>query len=370
MKTIAVEALVPGMVVARDVYTRNGQLIVSEGTKLTLDIIMKFTNWGIFAISIEEPTFSQKDQQEKLIAAQISVAHDRVVGITENIFANNDTGAIDPDLLRGMVGDLDNQLELNSNVLLNLSHLKSYDNYVYLHSVNVCVLTLIIGKKLKLSVNELHDLGLAAVLHDYGMIRLDSAIFNHERRLTDAEWLKIKGHPYDGYEMLKKSGAFNEAILAGILDHHERLDGSGYPNSKNGDRIHLFGKIIAVADVYDACISPRKHRPRLTPNEALKNLLGQAHLFDINILKAFVAAMAVYPIGCFVRLNTGEIGKVIGINDSSPFRPEIRIVLDRQRQKLEPPIRINLLDEEYVHTYIAETLSGSELDEVYRLLEE
>jgi len=170
--------------------------------------------------------------------------------------------------------------------------------------------------------------------------------------------------------MLKKSGAFNEAILAGILDHHERLDGSGYPNSKNGDRIHLFGKIIAVADVYDACISPRKHRPRLTPNEALKNLLGQAHLFDINILKAFVAAMAVYPIGCFVRLNTGEIGKVIGINDSSPFRPEIRIVLDRQRQKLEPPIRINLLDEEYVHTYIAETLSGSELDEVYRLLEE
>lgn len=369
MKTLKLEALVPGMKVARDVYERSGLLVVSAGTTLTMDLISKLANWNLIELQVDEPAATLKDEQEKVLSAQIAVAHDRVIGITENIMAADESN-IDPDVLRGMVGDLDSQIELSSNVLLNLSHMKNYDNYLYAHVVNVCVLSLIIAKELRLKDEQIRELGQAALLHDYGMVRLERSIYDHERALTDEEWEKIKTHSFEGYQMLKNAGNFSDDILSGVLDHHERLDGSGYPSRKKGDQIHIFGKIIAAADVYDACISMRKHRQRMTPREALKYMMDNLGLFDVNILRAFISSMAIYPIGSFVKLNTGEIAKVIGIHHGKPFRPEIRIMLDRNRQKLEIPIRIDLDLEEFMRTYIEETLERSVLEELYPLLQE
>lgn len=369
MNTVKIEALVPGMVVSRDIYNQSGLLIISEGTKLTSEYINKLINLNISEISVEDPSASVIEQQEAVIAAQMSAAHDRMIGITENILTQGNAETIDPELLQGMVGDLDSQIELSSNVLLNLSHMKTYDNYLFAHAVNVCVLSLIIGKAIKLPEDQLRELGLSALLHDYGMIQLDRSVYDHDRKLTEEEWEKIKSHPCFGYDMLKASGNFTERLLLGVLDHHERYDGSGYPAAKSGDEIGLFGKIIAVADVYDACVSLRKHRPRLTPHEALKNLLGNSKLFDLQILKAFLTAMAIYPIGSIVKLNSGEIAKVVGINHGQPFRPDIRIIIDRKGNCLEMPVRLNLIEEEYSHTYIQEIVGGAALEAVYAQLE-
>lgn len=368
MKTIKLEAAVPGMILASDIFNASGLLIAGKGTKLTADYIYKLSNWDIPEIPIEELTFSITEEQEKAITSQLTVAHDRVIEMAENVFLNQNSSQIDPELLLGMVGDLDSQIELNTNVLLNLSHIKTYDNYLFAHVVNVCMLSMIIGKSIKLSPEQLNELGLAALLHDYGMIRLDRAIYDHDRKLSATEWEQVKEHPKMGFDMLQSSGNFSDAILQAVLEHHERYDGSGYPSGKHGGKISLYGKIIAIADVYDACVSVRKHRPRLTPHAALKNLLSNSNLFDLTLLKSFLTAMAIYPVGSIVKLNSGETARVVGINHGQPFRPEIRILFDRNQTKINPPIRINLLEKDYAHTYIMEILDGPELEKIYHML--
>lgn len=369
MRLAQVSALVPGMILAKDIFQNNGILLVNKDTVLTAELITKLKFWGFDEVEIEEPPISLKDQQEAAIAPQIAAAHERVVGITENLMSANDAKDIDTNLLRGMIGDLDSQIELNTNVLLNLSHIKTHDNYLFSHVTNVAILAMIIGKEMKLSEEELKELGLAALLHDFGMTRIDSNIYDKSQPLSPEEWVEIKRHPDYSMEMLKQSGGFSEEVLRGVHEHHERIDGSGYPRGIKGPDIHLFGKIIAVADVYDACISPRKHRKRMTPYDALKNLLSQPHLFDIQILKSFVTCMAIYPIGSFVKLNTGQVAKVIGINHGAPFRPEIRIYQDQNGELLKPPIRINLFDGQYIQTYIQNTLEADEAEKIYELIE-
>lgn len=369
MKLVQVSILVPGMVLAKDVMQSNGILLLNKDTVLTAELITKLKFWGFTEVEVEEPLLSLKDQQEAALAPQIAAAHDRVVGITENIMSSGDAKDLDANLLRGMVGDLDSQIELNTNVLLNLSHIKTHDNYLFSHVTNVAILAMIIGKELKLKDQELKDLGLSALLHDFGMTQIDRNLYDKSQSLSPDEWLEIKRHPVYSLELLQQSGRFSEAVLRGVHEHHERMDGSGYPQGIRGSDIHLFGRIIAVADVYDACISPRKHRKRMTPYEALKNLLSQPHLFDINILKSFVASMAIYPIGSFVKLNTGETAKVIGINQGAPFRPEIRIYLAPNGELVKPPVRINLADEQYIQTYIHSTLEREESEKIYEMLE-
>ncbi len=369
MKLVKVSTLVPGIVIAKDVLQDNGVLVLNEGTCLTAELITKLKYWGFAEVMVEDPKPSLQEQQEALIAPKIAEAHDRMVGITQNLMSADNVKEADPFVLRGMVGDIESQIDLNSNLLLNLSHLKTYDCYLFSHIVNVCALSVIIGRELKMSSDELKELGMAALLHDFGMTKIDPAIYNKESQLTPEQWQEIRKHPDYGCELLSGND-FSPEVLQGIQQHHERINGSGYPNGLKGPEISQFGKIIAVADVYDACISPRKYRKRFTPYEALKTLLGDSHLFEIKILKAFIASMAIYPIGSFIRLNTGEIAKVIGINHGSPFRPEIRIYLDSSQQKLDESVRINLVDEEYTQTYIQETLEGSEIEKVYQILEQ
>lgn len=369
MKLVQVSALVPGMILAKDIMQNNGILLLNQDTILTAELITKLKFWGFYEVEVEEPPISLKDQQEAAIAPQIAAARDRVVDITQNIMTSGDAKDIDQNLLRGMVGDLDSQIDLNTNVLLNLSHIKTHDNYLFSHVTNVAILAMIIGKELKLSEQEQKDLGLAALLHDFGMTKVNNSIYDKSHALSPEEWAEIKQHPDHSVELLKQSGSFPEAILRGVHEHHERIDGSGYPRGIKGSDIHLFGKIIAVADVYDACISPRIYRKRMVPYQALKNLLGQPHLFDIKILKSFVACMAIYPIGSIIKLNTGETAKVIGINQGAPFRPEIRIYLAQNGEMVKPPVRINLFDGQYIQTYIQNTLEQEESEKIYEMIE-
>jgi HD-GYP domain-containing protein (c-di-GMP phosphodiesterase class II) len=370
MKLIRVSALVPGMIVAKDIFDTTGLLMLNEGSILTAELITKLEYWGLEEAFIEEPSPSLKEQQEIAITPQIKAAHERAIDLTGNLMSTPDIKDGDSLIFKGMVGDIESQIQLNSNVVLNLCHLKIHDNYLYSHAVNVSIVAMIIGRELRLDDITLKNLGLAALLHDFGMTKIDKSVYDQIRKLTAEEWAEIKRHPVYGYELLSGSEDISEEVLLGIRQHHERFNGSGYPDGLSGESIHLFGRIIAVADVYDACLSLRKHRQRMTPYETLKNLLGESRLFDIKILKALVTSMAIYPIGSFVKLNTGEVAKVIGINHGFPFRPEIRIYLDRNHQTLEKPIRINLADEEYTQTYIQETLDYEESEKMYTMLEE
>jgi HD-GYP domain-containing protein (c-di-GMP phosphodiesterase class II) len=369
MKTIKISALVPGMIVAKDIFDASGLLMLNEGTILSTELIKKLEYWGLDETYIEEPSPSLREQQEQAIIPQMKIAHERAINLTGSLLSKPELGDGDSLIFKGMIGDIASQIDLNSNILLNLSHLKTHDDYLYSHAVNVSIVAMIIGRELRMNESTLKNLGLAALLHDVGMVRIDKSIYNKDGQLNDEEWAEIKRHPEYGYEMLSGNEDFDEEVLLGVKQHHERINGKGYPEGRSGDNIHLFGKIIAISDVYDACISSRKHRQRMTAYEALRNLLGESALFDIRILKALVTSMAIYPIGSYIRLNTGEVAKVIGINHGFPFRPEIRIYLDRSRNKLEKPVRINLTDEEYTQTYIQETLNHEESEEMYMMFD-
>lgn len=370
MKSVKVTALVPGMIIGKDLYHSSGRLMLNEGCLLTAELITKMEYWGFTEVITEETPLSLREQQDELVAPQIAAAHVRVVNMAEELMSSPERKEGDLLLLKSMISDLDSQISLNSNVLLNLSFLNTQNNYLFSHATNVSVVAMIIGRELKLDKAVVKNLGLAALLHDYGMVKIDPQIYEQTQELTPEQWGELKRHPEYGYELLAASKDFSEEILNGIRQHHERVDGSGYPWNLQGEQIGLFGRIIAVADVYDACVSPRKHRHRMTPYESLKCLLSDSKVFDIKILKALISSMAIYPIGSFVRLNTGEIAKVVGINHGFPFRPEIRIYCDRNKNKLEKPIRINLSNEEYTQTYIQETLDGAESDVMHQLLGE
>jgi HD-GYP domain-containing protein (c-di-GMP phosphodiesterase class II) len=370
MEKVDNTSLVPGMVVAKDIFDKYCTLLVGKGTTLNEEMVERLQKGEYTDFYVENLSAEVKDQHEKILERRISADHSRVINtVSQNLLAATENNALDLDIIKLMVGDIQSQIEISSNVLLSLSHVKACDIYLFSHLVNVSVLALIIGRQLKLSDRDLEDLGMTALLHDTGMVKIDRAVFEHERKLSPGEWAEIKKHPLYSVELLENSGSFSANIVDGIMDHHERMDGSGYPNCKKGLDISYFGKIIAVADVYDACISPRKYRNRLTPRQALKNLLGESYLFDLEILRAFVAAMAIYPIGSYVRLNTGVIAKVVGCNKNEPFRPEVRIILDNTKRKLPQSIRLNLMAEENIRYYIEATLEKEQLKSLYSLLE-
>jgi HD-GYP domain-containing protein (c-di-GMP phosphodiesterase class II) len=365
-------ALVPGMILARDIFDlKSNLLIVSAGVTLTGELIDQLQQFPKIDIYVQELSAALQDEHEKLLMAKMDVSHERIIERVQNLMAHAGDQTPDPEELRLMVGDLEEQIELSSNVLLNLSHIKVYDDYLYAHVVNVAILALMIGKQLHLIPNDLHDLGIAALLHDYGMVKLDHSIYDHNRRLTGEEWEQVKRHPQYGVEMLQKTDQISPAILTGVAEHHERMDGSGYPCQKQGAELSLFGKIIGVADVYDACISHRKYRDLLTPHFTLKKLLSEPHQFDLEVLKAFVAVMSIYPIGSYVRLNTGEIGKVVGCNPNEPFRPDVRVILDRDQQKIKAPFRLKLNTAELRQKcFITGSLEEEQLRLLRALLEE
>jgi HD-GYP domain-containing protein (c-di-GMP phosphodiesterase class II) len=363
--------LAPGMVLARDVYDRNTKvLIVSAGITLTGELVDRLRQYPKMEIFVKDLTAELQDEHEKRIWAKMDFSHQRTLTRAKNILANAGEHPPDPTLLNLMVNDLIEQIELSTNVLLNLSHIKVYDDYLYSHVVNVAMLALIIGKQLRLKPDEQHNLGIAALLHDYGMVKLDREVYDHSRDLSPEDWEQVKQHPAYGVEMLQNAEQITPEILRGVLEHHERLDGSGYPYQKRDQDLGWFGRIIAVADVYDACISKRKYRDPLTPTLTLQTLLRGSQLFDLQVLQAFVAAMSIYPIGSFIRLNTGEIGKIVGCNQNEPFRPDIQVLFNCELRKITHPYRLRLVAEENQQCFIKGYLEGEDLQTVRTILGE
>ncbi|NIS59930.1 MAG: HD domain-containing protein [Proteobacteria bacterium] len=203
--------------------------------------------------------------------------------------------------------------------LLGLASIKNYDGYTYNHSVNVSIYSLAVGARLGFPKKILAELGLAALLHDVGKARIPDAILKKPDKLSEVEWEMIRSHPMSGFEEILEYHQFAEVhprILSGIFDHHLNFNITGYPSLKRKKKQTLFGRIIALADVYDAMTTPRCYRKRVySPVDALKLMWREcgAH-FDPTLFKVFVNVIGVYPIGSLVQLDDDEMGIVSNIN--------------------------------------------------------
>jgi len=207
----------------------------------------------------------------------------------------------------------------------NLYEINCYDDYTYVHCLDTAIMSIFLGKSINLGPNIMRTIGLSAILHDIGKTKISSSIINKKGKLTPEEYNIVKQHPKLGYDSLRESGLKDTGILYGVLYHHERYDGKGYPSGLKGRDINYIAKIISVCDVYTAIAANRSYRSRFSPNEAYEYILGGAGtFFDPVIITKFKETFSIYPIGCPVKLSNGITGNVLRQNKNFPDRPVIK----------------------------------------------
>ena len=226
-------------------------------------------------------------------------------------------------------------------IMLNTIHVS--DHYLFQHSLNVSIYAIMLGTALGYTYDQLRVLGLGAMLHDIGKTLVPQEILLKPDKLTEEEMRIMRRHPEDGFRMLKDNPNIPLIAAHCALQHHERLDGSGYPRGMKGDEIHDYAKLLGIVDTFDAMTTHRVYKPAALPHEAVEVLYaGAGRLYDAHMIQLFRDRVAIYPPGTTVELNTGEIGIVVDINASLPHRPVVRIITDENGQELKEPYEIDI----------------------------
>ncbi len=224
--------------------------------------------------------------------------------------------------------------------LLGLTAIKNHDEYTFQHCVNVSILSISLGQRLGFSKKMLGELGVAAILHDLGKASVPGWVLNKPGRLTAEEWKLMTDHPVQGVKMISKLRGLNDLALRSMIvafEHHLNVDASGYPKMAGHLQMSLFSRIVAIVDCFDAMTAHRSYRKTpFTPYEALHHMLIEnREKFDPLLIKAFVNTVGMYPAGTVVLLDTNEIAVVITHNSQDIFRPKVKVVADRNRQKVD-----------------------------------
>lgn len=234
---------------------------------------------------------------------------------------------VDAENAMPLVEEIAHSVMRNPGALIGLARLKTADDYTYMHSVAVCALMIALSRKLGLDDDKTREAGLAGLLHDIGKMAVPSAILNKPGKLTDAEFISVKEHPEAGYKMLLEAKGVGKIALDVCLHHHEKIDGSGYPNRLSGDQISLYAKMGAICDVYDAITSNRPYKQGWCPAESLGKMSewSKGH-FDPVVFQAFIKSIGIYPVGTLVRLQSGRLGVVVEQQiGKSLLLPKIRV---------------------------------------------
>jgi len=251
--------------------------------------------------------------------------------------------SLDTARARQLVAEMAQSITRTPNAMLWLSNMKKRDEYTSIHCLNVCVLALTFGRAMGLEAKELETLGLGALLHDVGKMKVPLEILNKPGKLTREEFQIIKLHTLDGYNILSAQGDISAEILDIVVSHHERIDGSGYPCGTQGDFIDTLSQITSIVDVYDAITSDRCYHDGMTPHDAMKLIYHWAgDSFDIELIDAFIQCLGIYPVGSVIGLKSGEFGVVVTATEHANLRPIILLVTDSQGQRLDIPKLLNL----------------------------
>ncbi|RIW38878.1 HD-GYP domain-containing protein [Bacillus salacetis] len=342
MRFLSTKTLKPGMVMATTVYNGQGKALIKSGVSVTERMIHRLIEMNIQYVYIEDglsagieasDSIPVKVRQDAINKIDSTFTHLENNSVSGNLVALEQSAASFKEVIDTILKEIKGSRDL----LTLLTDVFAYDSYVFHHSFNVTLYTLAIGLELGMPPKQLDLLGLGAIMHDIGKMMVPEDILMKPGKLTYEEFKEVEKHSEYGFDLLRRLHNVSLLVAHCAFQHHERLDGSGYPRGLKGDEIHPFAKIIAVADVFDALTSNRVYREAMLPHEALEILYaGSGTLFDSNVIQAFKKSVAIYPNGMVVVLSDGRRGIVERQNKNLTERPVVRIIAEGADELADP----------------------------------
>ena len=274
-------------------------------------------------------------------AAQI---RSQAAGVVRNVMADARLGkAIEIGSVQPVVQNITESILRNPGALLGLLRIKSKDDYTFLHSVSVCALLVAFANARGMDQDIIREAGLGGLLHDTGKALVPDAILNKPGPLTDEEFAIIKKHPMDGFNILKQSPDVPALALDITLHHHERRDGTGYPDKLAGDDISEIAQMAAIVDVYDAITADRVYHKGMPAAAALRKIYEWSkHHFNPKLVQEFMRCVGIYPVGTLVMLESGRLGVVVEPHESNLLAPKVNVFFNTRNNVYIKPETVDL----------------------------
>ena len=321
-KRIDLRRAKPGMVLAAPVLSETGRVIINEDVALTEAMLQNLSAWQIHSLSIWE---------EETLPKQFSVSHfageyENTVQLVDGAFASMRFCGELPlaEIQQTVVGSV---LQMTDTIgaMHHLQAMRRLGEYTIHHSVGVSVICGVLGKWMEYEGTALRDLVLAGLLHDIGKTQVPEELLAKPDKLTAEEMAQMQRHSALAIELLRKTETATMDVVLAILQHHERMDGSGYPNGLRGDQIHPYARILAVADLYDAVTNERPFQQRTSPFGAARLIAGDMYdKLDTATSATFLEHLRDYFTGCQVRLSDGRLAEVVMIGRDYTFQPVVK----------------------------------------------
>lgn len=332
-------ALQCGMVIDQAIVDKTGRILIARKTVLDDFLIEALKKMGVTGVYIREGEESPEEEDIEVAPLtletieKLKVADRAKVALSESVktrvnqgiqYIFNETSSPDfTNTAESITTSLLDAILQNDAVALNIDALKVSDEYTFKHSVDVATISMVIAKKGNLPDSDIYKIGVAGLLHDVGKSLIPSEVLNKAGRLTEEEFSVMKKHSLFGYNILKAKNDLPSEVVMGVLQHHEKINGKGYPLRLTEGQISTYAKIISIADIYDALVTERPYKKAFSQQDALEMIMAMTEELDINYMRNFIDSVILYPVDSIVTLSNGEKAKVVKNTPHYPLRPKV-----------------------------------------------
>jgi len=348
MRLLTIKQCRPGMRLAKRIFSEDGIVLLGENMELTERLIKRLEACNVQYVYIYDPRTEDINSEpiiseETFVMAVKEIRKNFAVMMEPVSKQKAGTRPFIAQPLRNVMDRIIDDLSYHKDAMIMLMNMGIVDHYLYQHSLNVCVYTTVLGMSHGYSREQSINLGLGALLHDIGKTKVSVDILKKSSSLTKEEYEEMKLHTVKGFEMLKDEPNLPLSVAHCALQHHERIDGSGYPRGLVGDEIMEYARWIGIVDSYDAMTTSRVYNKPMLPHLAVENLYtGSSTLYEQWMLEHFRDKVVIYPVGITVTLSTGEIGVVKDYNPSYPHRPIVRVLTNEAGEDLISPYELDM----------------------------
>lgn len=340
---VRIRALKEGMRIDQNIKDRMDRVLIAKGTYLAAYQIEALGNMGISGVYVsegeeeEEASVIQETKPMTAVArkniAKLKTNDPAKVKLSESIkkrvsegiqFLYNDTDSPNfTSTSANVTNNLLKAIEDNAAIAVDISVLKTSDEYTFKHSVDVATMSMIVAKKMGFNHQDVYNIGIAGLLHDMGKSKIPLSVLNKPARLTDEEFEIMKKHSVYGYQILKEKEDFSPPIALAVLQHHEKMNGKGYPMGVSQEKISPYAKILSVVDVYDALVTERPYKKGMSQRDAIEIIMSMTEELDIDAMRSFLGSVILYPVESIVQLSNGEEACVVENHPEAVLRPTV-----------------------------------------------